>query len=779
MKPMPMRRWRSLLACLATLALLACTDTRPTPPAPAAPALIPMPASLVESEGRFVIDGDTRLIADGDAATAVARQFAELVATSHDLHLALPGEGRGDGSGAIRFEIAAVAADANAEGYTLDIATDGVTVRAGDARGLFYGAVTLWQLVAQGEGTSVSLPALRIEDAPRFGWRGFMLDSARHFQSVDEIKQVLDTMALHKLNVFHWHLTDDQGWRIEIKRYPRLTEVGGCRIPAGDGGIDPETGAPVPYCGFYTQDQVREIVAHAAALHITVVPEINGPGHAQAAVSAYPELGVLDTPVPVLNEWGVNQTLFNVEESTFTFLENVLTEVIDLFPGTYVHVGGDEAVKDQWEASPRIQQRMRELGVRNEAELQSHFIKRMERFLVAHDRRLIGWDEILEGGLPPEATVMSWRGIEGGIEAARTGHDVVMSPSSDLYLDYLQTDSPDEPPGRPAMVTLQQVYEFEPVPAALPASQRHHILGVQANLWTEHTRTFARLQHHMYPRLAALAESAWSPAASRDYADFLQRLPAQLQRYRGMGTAYARTPFQALADIDDDRAAGTARVTLRNPLGYPVHYTTDGSAPTATSPRYESPFDVRMPGDIRAAAFFDGAPLAPATRHAFDSTSVLTRGDTQLSTCPDTGRLLLRLEDDGPLHGTREIFNVTIFYPCWLWPKADLDGIAALEIRAGRMPYYFQLAHDEPNRTFMPATTPHGELVIQAAGCNGPTLATLPLPADPDADGFITLRTPIDTAAIASRDATDLCLTFTGDTRPTMWVIDTVTLKPQ
>lgn len=778
MKPTPLRRWRPLLACLATLVLLACADTRTAPPTQVGtPSLIPLPAHLVEGDGRFVLDDSTRLLADGDAATTVARQFAEFAATSHDLHLALPGEARGDAGRTIRFEITPAAADASPESYTLDVATDGVTVRAGDARGLFYGAVTLWQLMAQAE--SVSLPAVRIEDAPRFGWRGFMLDSARHFQSVEEIKQLLDAMALHKLNVFHWHLTDDQGWRLEIKRYPRLTEVGGCRIPAGDGGIDPQTGAPVPYCGFYTQEQVRDIVAYAAALHITVVPEINGPGHAQAAVAAYPELGVLGTQVAVLNEWGVNQTLFNVEESTFTFLENVLTEVIDLFPGTYVHVGGDEAVKDQWEASPRIQQRMRELGVRNEAELQSHFIKRMERFLVAHDRRLIGWDEILEGGLPPEATVMSWRGIEGGIEAARTGHDVVMSPSSDLYLDYLQTDSPDEPPGRPAMVTLQQVYDFEPVPAGLPASQRHHILGVQANLWTEHTRTFARLQHHTYPRLAALAESAWSPAASRDYTGFLQRLPVQLQRYRAMGTAYAQTPFQALADIDDNRAAGTARVTLRNPLGYPVHYTTDGSAPTATSPRYESPFDVRMPGDVRAAAFFDGTPLAPATRHAFDATSVLTRGDTQLSTCPDTGRLLLRLEDDGPLHGTREIFNVTIFYPCWLWPKSDLDGIAALEVRAGRMPYYFQLAHDEPNRKFMPATTPHGELVIQAAGCTGPTLATLPLPADPDADGFITLRTPIDTTAIASRDATDLCLTFTGDTRPTMWVIDAVTLKPQ
>ena len=777
--PLPFRRTTALSVLLvAATALVACTPRPQTPnDIVSAPALIPAPAHMVAGDGGFVFNATTALHAEGDAARRVAQQFSDLVETSNGLRLQVTDTGARPGA-AIDFAIDAAASSGAAEGYVLDVTPDGISVRASDERGLFYGAVTLWQLVAQAEGAALTLPATHIEDAPRFGWRGFMLDSARHFQSVDEIKQVLDAMVLHKLNVFHWHLTDDQGWRLEIKRYPRLTAVGGCRIPAGDGGIDPVTGAPVPYCGFYTQDQVREIVAYAAARHITVVPEINGPGHAQAAVAAYPELGVLDTPVPVLNEWGVNQTLFNVEESTFGFLENVLAEVVDLFPGTYVHVGGDEAVKDQWEASPRIQARMRELGVRNEAELQSHFIKRMERFLVAHDRRLIGWDEILEGGLPPEATVMSWRGIEGGLEAARQGHDVVMTPVSDLYLDYLQTDSPDEPPGRPAMVTLQQVYDFEPVPVALPAALRHHILGVQANLWTEHTRTFARLQHHMFPRLAALAERAWSPVETRDYADFLQRLPVQLQRYRAMGIDYAQTPFQALADIDDDRRAGTARVTLRNPLGYPVHYTTDGSTPVATSPRFKGPFDVRLPADVRAAAFAGGVPLAAPTRHVVDATSLLTRRNDQLSTCPDTGQLLLRLEDDGPLHGDRAIFNVTIFYPCWLWPKADLDGIGGLEIRAGRMPYYFQLAHDEPHRTFLPAAGAHGELRIQTAGCTGPILATLPLPAQPDADGFITLHAPTANSTIAGRHATDLCLTFTGDTRPTMWVVDSVTLQP-
>ncbi|NZA27300.1 family 20 glycosylhydrolase [Luteimonas sp. SJ-92] len=777
--------FRTLLLGLAALLAAACSPLDATPAAAEeavatasgpAPALVPAPVSLRAGDGRFALSAATPVHAEGAGAAAAARHFATYAARSHGLSLEVDGSGKG-GTGGIRFDIDAAADFGGPEAYAIEVDPEAVRVSAADPRGLFYGAVTLWQLLegdADGAG-GVALPAVRIEDAPRFGWRGFMLDSARHFQSVDEIKRLLDAMARHKLNVFHWHLTDDQGWRIEIRRYPRLTEVGGCRIPAGDGGVDPRTGAPVPYCGHYTQAQIRDIVAYAAERHITVVPEIDVPGHAQAAVAAYPELGVTGEQIEVLNEWGVNQTLFNVEESTFEFLENVLAEVVELFPGTYIHLGGDEAVKDQWQASERVQARMRELGLADEAALQSHFIKRMERFLVARGRRLIGWDEILEGGLPPEATVMSWRGIEGGIEAARQGHDVVMTPSSELYLDYLQTDSPNEPPGRPAMVTLEQVYRFEPVPEALETDQQAHVLGVQANLWTEHARTFDRVQHHVFPRLAALAETAWTPAARRDYADFLERLPAQMGRYRAMGIAAATTPFEVLADVEEDRAGGAVAIALRNPLGYPVRYTLDGSEPGPDAVLYRAPLELALPASVRAAAFHDGAALAPPVAHAFDAASLLVRTDEQLETCPDTGRLLLRLEDDGPLHGERAIFDVTIFYPCWLWPQAGLGGIAALEIRAGRMPYYFQLAHDEPNRKFLPAQTAHGELVVQSGGCEGPLLATLPLPARPDADGFVTLRTP---PLAAAADRTDLCFTFTGDTRPTMWVLDQARLIP-
>src|SRR5690606_27752028 len=337
--------------------------------------------------------------------------------------------GDGDaGAGDIRFVIDPAASPDAAEGYVLEVAGDGIRVAASDERGLFYGAVTLWQLLSSARGEAVRIPALRIEDAPRFDWRGVMLDSARHFQSVDQIRQLLDAMARHKLNVLHWHLTDDQGWRIEIPKYPRLMEVAACRNPAGEAGTDPATGQARPYCGYYTQAQIRDIVAYAAQRHITIVPEFDMPGHVQAVVAAYPRYGSLgDTPA-VSNEWGVHQYLFNVDEETFGFIEDVLDQIIELFPGPYIHIGGDEAVKTQWQASAGVQARMKELGIADETVLQSGSSKRIGTYLEGKDRRLLGWDEILDGGIAPQATVMSWRGTEGGIAAARAGHDVVMTP---------------------------------------------------------------------------------------------------------------------------------------------------------------------------------------------------------------------------------------------------------------------------------------------------------------------------------------------------------------
>ncbi len=736
------------------------------------PKLIPQPAHMVQKPGSFTVTAATPLRAgDGPEARKIGAQFKAMLGDALPLPLDLAKEG-GRGNG-IAFALDASRQWVAPDAYSIDIDGNGIRVHAGNAKGLYYGAVTLAQLLTSGAdgGANVRLPALHIDDAPRFGWRGFMLDSARHFQSVDEIKRLLDAMAQLKLDVFHWHLTDDQGWRFPVPGWPKLTTVGSCRLPAGDGGIDAATGRPAPYCGFYTEAQIREVVAYAAEHHIDVVPEVDIPGHATAAIAAYPQLGVSGQPIAVSNEWGVNVNLFNADETTMRFLEDVLGQVAKLFPGKFVHIGGDEAVKDQWKASPKMQARIRELGVAGEEGLQAWMVARLERTLAAHGKRLLGWDEILMGELPPSATVMSWRGIDGGIEAAKKGHDVVMAPSNVLYLDYLQTDSPNEPPGRPATIELHQVYGFEPVPKALDAQQARHILGVQANVWTEHMRSFARVQHAYFPRIAALAEVAWSPPQVRDYTDFLQRLPAMLPRWKSLGLVVAATPFQQQISAGTPLADGSAEVTVHQPLGYALRYTTDGSAPTASSPLYFTSLALPLPATLTVQAFFDGRPLgAPATR-AFSAASLLTRSDEELAMC--TGQLMLRLEDDGPRLGERAIFNVDIFNPCWTWTHAPLAGIGAVEVRAGRIPYFFQLAHDEPHRTFKPAKTAHGELELHA-GCNGPLLASLPMPEKADADGFVTLRARLRDAPA---DA-ELCLWFTGDTRPAMWVLDRVTLLP-
>ncbi|MGJ4803512.1 beta-N-acetylhexosaminidase [Luteimonas sp. SDU82] len=773
----PMLRLPLALLC-CTLVLAACSGHAGAPAASAAeavaePALIPAPASVSPREGSFRFDATTRVHAQGEPAQRVAAAFSAMVARTQAVTPATTAEPHA--TGGISFAIDPTASADAAEGYVLDVSADGVRVAASDERGLFYGAVTLWQLLSSAQGEAVRIPALRIEDAPRFAWRGLMLDSARHLQSVEQIKQLLDAMARHKLNTFHWHLTDDQGWRIEIPEYPRLMEVAACRIPAGEAGTDPASGQTRPYCGYYTQAQIREIVAYAAARHITVVPEFDMPGHVQAVVAAYPQYGSLGNTPPVSNEWGVHQYLFNVEEETFVFIEDVLDQIMALFPSPYIHIGGDEAVKDQWQASPLVQARMKALGIADETALQSWFIKRVGAYLDSKGRRLLGWDEILDGGLAPQATVMSWRGTEGGIAAARAGHDVVMTPADKLYLDYLQTGSPNEVPGRPSQVTLRDVYEFEPVPEVLAPAQRHHILGVQANLWTEHLRSWERMQHAYFPRVAALAESAWSPATRKDYQDFLTRLPAQLARYRAFGIAHAQTPFEVLASAEREGAGDSVQVTLENPLGYAVRYTTDGSDPDAGSPLYVAPLQAPLPLEIRAAAFHATQALGPLSRHAYSIASLRVRTDEQLATCPDTGRLLLRLEDDGPVGGERALYNVTIFHPCWLWQDADLDGIAAVKVRLGRIPYFFQLAHDEPARRFAPAETEHGELLVQAGGCAGTTVARQPLPARAGADGFVELELPLDDVAGRS----DLCFTPTGDTRPDMWVLDRVELLPR
>ncbi len=505
--------------------------------------IIPKPTQLVATGDTFTLKANTVIVAN-KAARAKASQLAAALRTATGLTLPLQDEA--DAPAIQLTHNPALATELGHEGYRLNVSANGVEIEAAGEAGLFYGGQTLLQLLpTQGEG---HLPGVQITDVPRFGWRGLHVDVGRHFMPMAALKRMIDALALHKLNIFHWHLTEDQGWRLEIKKYPKLTEMGAWRkrTRVGHEYASDKSFDNVPHGGFYTQDEARELVAYAAARHITVVPEIEMPGHAQAAVAAYPELGNADArpgtdPLDVCDHWGIQKHVFNAEDSTIAFLQDVLTEVMAIFPSPFIHVGGDECPKDEWKASPRAQARIRELGLADEHELQSWFIRQMDNFITQHGRRLVGWDEILEGGLAPNATVMSWRGESGGITAAKAGHDVVMAPTTYVYFDYYQSaDKANEPLAIKGLLELETVYGYEPIPAELTATEAQHVLGAQAQLWTEYIKTPAHLEYMAFPRLCALAEVLWSPAASKNYADFLIRLPAQLARLAAMGVNYRK-----------------------------------------------------------------------------------------------------------------------------------------------------------------------------------------------------------------------------------------------
>ena len=508
-------------------------------------AIVPRPAVLEARSGDFTLTARTTIHARG-ADTMLAHQLARDLAPATGFAL---GVSTAPARGAHIVLLRDRTLDSlGAEGYVLDVTRERVQIRAPQAAGLFYGVQSLRQLLppavlrdALQPGVTWTVPAVRVVDQPRFSWRGAHLDVGRHFMPVDLVKKWIDLLALHKLNTFHWHLTEDQGWRLEIRKYPRLTEVGGCwpRTLIGPFTTSEATRRydESRYCGFYTQEDVREVVAYAAARHITVVPEIEMPGHAQALLAAYPQLGVYpDSVIVPMQVWGVSNFIMNVEESTIAFMHDVLDEVMALFPSPFIHIGGDEADKAQWKASARVQARMRELGVKDEHELQSWFIRRMDTYLTSKGRRLIGWDEILEGGLAPNAAVMSWRGTAGGIAAAKAGHDVVMAPTSHTYLDYYQSaDRANEPLAFGGFLPLDTVYAFEPLPPELSPEQARHVLGAQAQHWTEYMRTPRQVEYMAFPRLSALAEVVWTPRPRKDLVHFRERLTVHMQRLAALG----------------------------------------------------------------------------------------------------------------------------------------------------------------------------------------------------------------------------------------------------
>jgi len=542
-----------------------------------------------------------------------------------------------------------------AEAYRLRVSPGEIELEASALPGTFYGLHTLGQLIPglgselgrehsePGAASPWSIPAVHIEDIPRFPYRGMHLDVGRHFFPVPFVKRYLDLLAAYKMNVFHWHLTEDQGWRMEILRYPRLTEVGSCRAETIlEKNFDPYVGDGIPYCGHYTQEEIREVVAYARDRFITVMPEIEMPGHSVAALAAYPELACTPGPFQVHTVWGVTRDIFCPSEETFTFLEGVLEEVMELFPSPYIHIGGDEAPKDRWRESELAQEVIRQEGLADEDELQSWFIRRIETFLNANGRNLMGWDEILEGGLAPNATVMSWRGTAGGIEAARAGHDVVMTPNSHVYFDHYQGDSLQEPLAIGGFSPLERVYAFEPVPEELTAAEARHVLGGQANLWTEYIKTPEHAEYMLLPRMLALAEVVWSPAGRRHWEEFTRRIPPHLERLDAAGINY-RIPD--VTGLEEDRLVleDPVRVELGAPVGLQpsisvapgteeasrrggsagvraaqIVFTLDGTDPGPDSPRYQAPFTIPVDeaGTEVAARVILGDGRAGAIRRA-------------------------------------------------------------------------------------------------------------------------------------------------------------------
>ena len=518
-----------------------------------------------------------------------------------------------------------------AEAYWLHIGRKEVKVKASGLNGFIYAIQTLKQMLPAGiygkaemPGTDWTIPCAEIEDAPRFGYRGLHLDVSRHFFDVDAVKRYLDIMEIHKLNTFHWHLTDDQGWRVEIKKYPELTEKGSIRKGTCVGKNWEELDGK-PYGGYYTQEQIREVVAYAAAKGITIIPEIDLPGHMLAALTAFPELGCTGGPYELWCRWGVSDDVLCVgKEETFEFIEGVLEEVLELFPSKYIHIGGDECPKVRWEKCPTCQAKIKELGIEGDENhsaehyLQSYTISRVEKYLNERGRSIIGWDEILEGGLAPNATVMSWRGSAGGEEAVRQGHDAIMVPNSHFYFDYYQSlDVDNEPFGIGGFIPVDMVYSYEPYSDKMTEEEKSHILGIQANIWTEYIKTEDHLQYMLLPRMTALSEVQWCQPENKDWDRFTKSIPHMTDAYDIMGYNYAKHIFDLTAAVSSDPQNKALSVAFSIVDDAPIRYTLDGSEPTMESPAYEGPVSITESCAIKAKVFRENVETKVYTK-AYD-----------------------------------------------------------------------------------------------------------------------------------------------------------------
>ncbi|MCI0514713.1 family 20 glycosylhydrolase [candidate division KSB1 bacterium] len=698
--------------------------------------IIPRPLQATLNQEQFNFNPQVQIFVSDTSASSIwiARYFSDKIFTATGVQLKLiAAPPAATDTNLILLTTQQADSQLGAEGYQLEVKRHQITLRALKPAGLFYAVQTLLQLLPPAllgnQPTTFpeacSIPGMQIQDQPRYAWRGMHLDVCRHFFPVEFIKKYLDLLALHKMNVFHWHLTEDQGWRIEIKKYPRLTQIGSWRV---DRTGEPwsvrapqKPGEKATYGGFYTQDQIKEIVAYARQRFIMVVPEIEMPGHALAALAAYPQYSCTGGPFTVATGgyWPIMDVFCPGKEQTFEFLENILKEVIDLFPAPYLHIGADEVNKTRWRACPDCQARIKKEGLKDEAELQSYFVKRMEQFLISQHRKLIGWDEILEGGLAPEATVMSWRGIQGGIAAAQQNHDVIMSPTTHCYFDYYQARPELEPPAIGGYLPLDTVYAFEPTPAELTTEQAQHILGVQANIWTEYIPTSTHAEYMALPRMCALAEVAWTSKDQRDAADFKLRLLQHYLRLDALNVNY-RQP-----DILGFEPSGIfidqIQVKLEKVRPYSViHYTLDGSEPDLNSPIYTQPFNLTETTELRIAEALPGGRMSPVKIGRFSKqtprpgvTLVEPKAGVQYQYYLLTGRIdsVLQLTTLTPQQtGTQALLT---------FPEIDLPEFFGLEFKtylqieqAGI--YTFYLESDDGSRLFI-----HDQLVVNNDGIHG------------------------------------------------------------
>ena len=622
-----MRKIRAILFCI--FAALSFIHAQNTPI-----SIIPKPLKLNTVAGNFIITSKTIIY----IGVPEAQPIADLLASRLKM----------DGTSVSIQDINKAKTDRNVifflktddkalgtEGYQLSVTGQQINIRANTERGMFYAVQSLMQLLPPdiysaskiGKKGGWKVPCVEIEDNPRYVHRGLMLDAGRHFFSVSFVKKFIDLLAVHKMNTFHWHLTEDQGWRIEIKKYPKLTQIGSIRKETlvGHYSEQPQKFDGTPYGGFYTQEDIKDVVAYAKARYIDVIPEIEMPGHATAAIASYPELGCDSTKkYEVGTKWGVQKDVFCPSEKTFSFLEDVLTEVIALFPYKYIHIGGDECPKDAWKASAFCQNLIKEKGLKDEHELQSYFIQRIEKFVNSKGRSIIGWDEILEGGLAPNATVMSWRGISGGIAAAKENHNVIMSPGSHCYLDYYQADPATEPLAIGSFLTLEKAYSYDPTPTELTEEQAKYILGVQGNIWTEYISTGDYFEYMAFPRGIALAEVAWSNKVGRDYNEFTKRLIAHSKRLDYLKVNYAKRFLDVKMELKAEGSTPSVFLTSLIPNA-DIRYTTNGLDPKANSTLYTKPFSINSITTVSSAVFQNGTMISKPVRQTFYGSSALGR----------------------------------------------------------------------------------------------------------------------------------------------------------